>query len=68
MAIVAHFVNNGISVLAMYFYQRGAFEFDVESTESAPANVVVFSALVTAGLLFYFYKYFEHRKPALPKL
>jgi hypothetical protein len=68
MAIVAHFVNNGISVLAMYFYQQGAFEFDVESTEAAPANVVVISALVTAGLLFYFYKYFEHRKPALPKL
>jgi uncharacterized protein len=68
MAIVAHFVNNGISVIAMYFYQKGAFEFDLESAESAPANVVVFSTLVTAGLLFYFYKYFEHRKPALPNL
>jgi membrane protease YdiL (CAAX protease family) len=68
MAIVAHFVNNGISVMAMYFYQKGAFEFDLESTQAAPANVVVFSALVTGGLLFYFYKYFQHRKPALPKL
>jgi membrane protease YdiL (CAAX protease family) len=68
MAIVAHFVNNGISVMAMYFYQKGAFEFDLESTQAAPANVVIFSALVTGGLLFYFYKYFEHRKPALPKL
>jgi membrane protease YdiL (CAAX protease family) len=68
MAIVAHFVNNGISVIAMYFYQKGAFEFDLESTEAAPANVVIFSAVVTGGLLFYFYKYFEHRKPALPKL
>lgn len=67
MAIVAHFVNNGISVVAMYFYQKGAFQYDLESMESAPANVVVISTIVTAGLLYYFYKYFEHRKPALPQ-
>jgi membrane protease YdiL (CAAX protease family) len=61
--IVAHFVNNGFSVLAMYFYQQGKLEFDLEKTESVPANVVMISGVLTAGLLFYFYKYFENRKP-----
>jgi uncharacterized protein len=67
LAIVAHFVNNGISVVAMYFYQQGVFEYDMESTESAPASVVMVCALLTAGLLYYFYKYFQHRKPAIPQ-
>jgi membrane protease YdiL (CAAX protease family) len=65
LAIIAHFVNNGVSVLAMYFYQQGAFEFDLESPESAPASVVIVSAALTAGLLYYFYKYFQH-KPSTP--
>jgi uncharacterized protein len=68
LAILAHFVNNGVSLLALYLYQKGTFEFDIESPQSAPANVVMFAAVVTAGLLYYFYKYFEHRKPSLPPL
>ncbi len=68
LAMFAHFVNNGISVVALYFYRQGAFDYNLESTEAAPANVVVLSVLVTAGLLFYFYKYFEHRKIARPNL
>jgi membrane protease YdiL (CAAX protease family) len=68
IAIFAHFVNNGVSLLALYLYQKGTFEFDIESPQSAPASVVIFAAVVTAGLLYYFYKYFEHRKPSLPPL
>lgn len=66
LAILAHFVNNCVSVVALYFYQQGKFSFDVESQEAAPPNVVIFSALVTAGLLYYFHKYFEDRKISLP--
>lgn len=65
LAILAHFVNNGVSVMAMYFYQQGAFEYDMESTESAPINVVIICTLMTAALLFYFYRYFQHRKPSI---
>jgi membrane protease YdiL (CAAX protease family) len=68
LAIFAHFVNNGVSLVALYLYQKGTFEFDIETPQSAPANVVLFAAVVTAGLLYYFYKYFEHRKPSLPPL
>jgi membrane protease YdiL (CAAX protease family) len=67
LAMLAHFVNNGISVVAMYFYQQGAFDYDLESTESLPANVVIISIFMTGGLLYYFYKYFEHRKPSIPQ-
>ncbi|MEX2233473.1 MAG: CPBP family intramembrane glutamic endopeptidase [Cyclobacteriaceae bacterium] len=66
LAIVAHFVNNAVSVVALYLYQQGKFTFDVESQESAPANVVIMSALLTAGLLYYFYKYYQDRKIAIP--
>ncbi len=65
LAILAHFVNNAISVVALYLYQQGKFKFDIESPESAPANVVIISALLTAGLLYYFYKYFQDRKIAI---
>lgn len=66
LAIIAHFVNNGISILALYFYQTGRFSFDLESPEAAPAHVIMISAVMTAGLLYYFFKYFENKKSALP--
>lgn len=66
--ILAHFVNNGFSVLAMYFYQQGKLEFDLEKTESVPVSAVVASAVLTAGLLYYFYKYFESRNPQTHRL
>lgn len=65
LAILAHFVNNGVSVVALYLYQQGKFTFDVESQESAPANVVILSSVLTAGLLYYFYKYYQDRKIAI---
>lgn len=67
LAILAHFVNNAASVIALYFYQQGSLDIDPESTESpVSTNIVIVSALLTGGLLYYFYKYFEHRKPAIP--
>lgn len=65
LAILAHFVNNAVSVVALYLYQQGTFTFDVESQESAPSNVVIMSAVLTTGLLYYFYKYYHDRKIAI---
>lgn len=65
LAIIAHFVNNAVSILALYFYQQGKFAFDVESQESAPWSVAIPSALLTAGLLYYFYKFYHDQKTAL---
>lgn len=68
LAILAHFVNNGVSVIALYLYQKGSFSIDPEAPEAAPAHLVMISLVLTAGLLYYFYKYFEHRKRPIPEL
>jgi hypothetical protein len=65
LAIVAHFVNNAVSVTALYLYQQGTFTFDIESEESAPVSLVIGSAVLTGGLLYYFYKYYQDRKTAV---
>ena len=59
LPIVAHFVNNGFSVLALYFYQQGAVDYNLESSEALPANVLGISLVVTTALLYYLYKYYQ---------
>jgi membrane protease YdiL (CAAX protease family) len=62
LAIIAHFVNNAVSLIALYYYQQGKFSFDIESQEAAPAPLVILSLILTAGLLYYFYKYYRDRQ------
>jgi membrane protease YdiL (CAAX protease family) len=61
LAMLAHFINNGISVVALYFYQQGAFNFDLESAESLPWQMVAFSAGLTLLLLTAFKKYYSDK-------
>lgn len=61
MPMIAHFVNNGFSVLMIYLYQKGIITVDMESTEAAPWPVVASFTLVFAGLLFYFYKFHKNQ-------
>jgi membrane protease YdiL (CAAX protease family) len=68
MAIAAHFVNNGVSVLALYFYQRGTLQFNLDTPEAAPVSVVMMSVVLTGVLLYYFYHYFKQRKPEINQL
>ncbi len=56
MAVLAHFVNNGFSVLMLYFYQQGVSKLDMNSTESAPWTVVAGATIVTFILLYLFKK------------
>ena len=56
MAVLAHFVNNGFSVLMLYFYQQGISQLDMNSTESAPWTVVAGATIVTFILLYLFKK------------
>lgn len=60
-AIVAHFANNGLSVIAMYLNQQGKLDVDLESPESVPMYVFLVSCLLTAALLYYFYQYFKNQ-------
>ncbi|GAB3556792.1 lysostaphin resistance A-like protein [Spirosoma fluminis] len=54
--ILAHFVNNGFTVLMVYLYQRKLTMMDVESTESVSATAALASLALTVGLLYYFKK------------
>lgn len=61
MSMLAHLFNNGMMVVALYFYQQGALDIDVESTEAAPWHIVAISAAVTAVLGYLFWKFYRDR-------
>jgi uncharacterized protein len=55
--MIAHFVNNGLSVLMMYLYQTGTISMDMDSPEAAPWPVVTGFTIVFSALLIYFKKH-----------
>jgi membrane protease YdiL (CAAX protease family) len=63
MPIIAHFINNGFTVVAMYLYQQGSVKMDIENAEAAPWSSVLFSAVITTALLYFFKKFYEKRRP-----
>ncbi|MCK5471015.1 MAG: CPBP family intramembrane metalloprotease [Cyclobacteriaceae bacterium] len=64
--IVAHFLNNSISLFALYIYQKGLIDIDVESTEALPTvYIIIFSALFAIALIYfktYLTKINEHKR------
>ena len=62
----AHFINNSVSLFALYIYQKGLTDIDVESTEALPTvYVLIFSALFVVTLMYfknYLAKNNEHEK------
>ncbi len=61
--MIAHFVNNGFTVLMMYMFQQKMTDFDVDATESVPTTTVLLTLLVGVGLVIYFRNFF--RKPVI---
>jgi membrane protease YdiL (CAAX protease family) len=62
LAVLAHFVNNGFTVIGLYLFQRGIIDIDLEETSSTPWQAIVFSAACTV-LLLYSYKSFYNHNP-----
>ncbi len=60
LPMLAHFINNGFSVIMIYLYQLGKISIDLESGESAPPFLVVMFTFITFGLLLYLKKF--HRE------
>ena len=52
--ILAHFVNNGFTVLMVYLHQQKMTTVNIERTESVPVWGAVVSLALTTGLLVYF--------------
>ncbi|MEO7989598.1 MAG: CPBP family intramembrane glutamic endopeptidase [Chryseolinea sp.] len=61
LSMLAHFVNNGVTVIALYLHQQKMIDIDIESTESAPWQAVLFSAIFTAVLLYTFRKFYQQK-------
>ena len=56
--VIAHFINNGLSVTMIYLNQVGLTSFDAESNESAPLALVIIGGLFSAALIYYLRKRF----------
>ncbi|RAW03465.1 CPBP family intramembrane glutamic endopeptidase [Pseudochryseolinea flava] len=54
--IVAHFVNNGVIVIAIYVYQHGNLAVDPNAETAAPWAAVAGAAIIFVLLLVYFKK------------
>lgn len=60
VAMLAHLVNNGLALLALYMTQTGAIEVTPEQMEeSAPWPAVLIFTVISAYLLHVFYKRFK---------
>ncbi|MBF9239037.1 CPBP family intramembrane metalloprotease [Hymenobacter sp. BT683] len=58
VSMAAHFVQNALQLLILFLSQRGLFGwgFDPDGNESLPWTLVVPSALLSAGLLYFLYQ------------
>ncbi|MHA6248712.1 lysostaphin resistance A-like protein [Pontibacter sp. CAU 1760] len=54
--VVAHFVNNGFTVVMLYLYQTKTVDADIESTESMPLYLIFLSIVLSAAVIYYLYQ------------
>lgn len=59
--MLAHFVNNGFSVVMVYLYQLGMVNINLETTEAAPLPLVALFTIITFGLLLYLKKFHQQQ-------
>ncbi|MFO7258019.1 MAG: CPBP family intramembrane glutamic endopeptidase [Bacteroidota bacterium] len=60
--IFAHFVNNALALLSLYFYQTGTTDISLESPEAAPWPYILIGAVATAFLLVYFKGFYDRQQ------
>lgn len=67
LAVLAHFVNNGFTVIGLYLYQRGIIDVDLEKTTDTPWQAILFSTVCTVLLLYSFKTFYNnHPKSDIP--
>lgn len=59
--MIAHFMNNGFTLVMLYLYNKGAVDIDIESTDIIPWYQVAFGVVTSAVILFSFRKSFEDK-------
>jgi uncharacterized protein len=63
--IILHFVFNGISVVAAYFYETGAIQTDFDSFGSNQDNLVILGSIILSFGLIYMLFRLRKRDPTL---
>lgn len=59
--MLAHFINNGFSVVMIYLYQLGIISINLESGEPAPLVMVALFTVITFGILLYLKKFHQEK-------
>ena len=59
VAMLAHFINNGLTLVLLYMHQLGYINFDIENTTTIPFANVIFSLVLGIVLIIFFRRYFE---------
>ena len=59
--IIAHFVNNGFTLLLLYMNNTGQLNYDIENQEM-PYSVVIPFAIIFIAAMIYFNRYMEQKK------
>lgn len=54
--MLAHFINNGFTVLMVFLHQQKLITVDIDKAESVPILGALVSGMITVGLLAYFKK------------
>ncbi len=60
LAMLAHFFNNGFSLVMLYLYKKDLVGFNIDDTETVPLETVVFFFIIGAALTYLFINF--HRK------
>ncbi len=61
LAIIAHFFNNGFTLIMVYLYHQDLVSFDIEGTSEISSTVIVFFTLLFGSLAYYFFKFIRHQ-------
>ncbi len=61
MPVLAHFVNNGFTLVSLYLYDKGAIDIDMENAQ--PTVWQVLFSVVFSAFLLYAFKNFYNNQP-----
>ncbi len=59
LPMLAHFLNNFLSLALLYVYQLNLTDVDIESSEAPPVWVIGLFTSIFIFLMYYFYRYFS---------
>lgn len=61
LAMLAHFFNNGFTLIMVYLYQRDLVSFDIDGSSEITSTAILIFGLVFGMLLYYFFKLIRHQ-------